>query len=156
MKKLEEIGGDSPTNGAKNAIEYSVPYTVSILIEGTADYFYHRWNNESVSEKSRAAKGSKAKKTDDLESYVYRDDEGFLCVPGEQLRMSLISAAKYKQDPRSPRKSAMDIYKAAIISLTPLARVIGEKKDWDYVDMRRVVIQRSAVTRSRPALKTGW
>jgi len=29
-------------------------------------------------------------------------------------------------------------------------------KDWDYLDRRRVLIQRSAVTRFRPALKTGW
>jgi hypothetical protein len=29
-------------------------------------------------------------------------------------------------------------------------------KDWDYLDKRRVVIQRNAITRSRPAMKEGW
>jgi len=69
-------------------------------------------------------------------------------------RMSIISAAKFRQDPRSPRKSAMDLYKAGLIILTPLAS-LGQK-EWDYEDKRRVVIQRNAVTRVRPALKAGW
>lgn len=152
MKEI--IGGESPTNGAKSFIESNIPYTVKVVIQGCADYLYHRWNNEAVAEKAAAKKGSKAKKTDDLESFVYRNDEGVLCIPGEQLRMSIISAAKYRQDPRSSRKSAMDLYKAGIIVLTDLSPT--GNKDWDYLDMRRVVIQRSSITRNRPALKKGW
>ncbi len=131
-----------------------MPYVVEVRIKGSADFLFHRWNNEAVAEKSAAKKGSAAKKSDDLESYVYRDDKGMLSIPGEYLRMSMIGAAKFRQDPRSPRKSAMDLYKAGIISLTNLASV--GKKEWDYEDRRRVVIQRSAITRTRPALKAGW
>lgn len=147
-----EIG--NPTNGARNTIDISQPYVVEVVIKGSADFLYHRWNNEAVAEKSAARKGSAAKKSDDLESYVYRNDKKELCVPGEYLRMSLIGAAKFRQDPRSPRKSAMDLYKAGIVALTNLASVGKEK--WDYEDRRRVVIQRSAITRTRPALKAGW
>lgn len=68
--------------------------------------------------------------------------------------MSLIGAAKYRQDPRSPRKSAMDLFKAGVISLTELAD-LGQN-DWDYLDRRRVMVQRSGITRVRPALETGW
>lgn len=68
--------------------------------------------------------------------------------------MSMIGAAKFRQDPRSPRKSAMDLFKAAVVSVTQLA-TLGVK-DWDYEDKRRVVIQRSAITRTRPAMKAGW
>lgn len=153
MKK-EIIGGGSPTNGAKEFIEMTIPYIVRVKIEGSADYLYHRWNNESVAEKAAAKKGSKIKKTDDVESFVYRNDEGILCISGEQLRMSIVQSAKFRQDPRSSRKSAMDLYKAGIVVLTDLAPV--GLKDWDYMDMRRVVIQKSAITRSRPALKKGW
>lgn len=153
MKK-EKIGGESPTNGAKELIEIGNPYTVVVEITGSADFLFHRWNNEAVEEKSKAAKGSKAKKTDDLETFVYRNDEGELCIPGEYLRGSICMAAKFKQDPRSPRKSAMDLYKAGVIVLTNLATT--NLKDWDYIDKRRVVIQRNAITRSRPALKSGW
>lgn len=142
------------TNGAAEIIGASVPYTVSVTVEGAADFLFHRWNCEAVEEKSRAAKGSKAKKSDDLESYVYRNDDGDLCVPGEYLRMAIVGAAKFRQDPRSPRKSAMDLFKASVISLTPLA-TLG-KKEWDYEDKRRVVIQRNGVNRIRPAMRAGW
>src|SRR6266481_195178 len=94
------------TNDAQSTVV--APYIAEISIEGSAAFLFHRWSVDGVEAKSKAAKGSKAKKEDDLESYVYRDREGILCVPAEYFRMSVINAAKYKQDPRSPRKSAMD------------------------------------------------
>lgn len=144
----------TPTNGGNAAISLSEPYTVSVTLKGASDFLFHRWNCESIEEKSRAAKGSKAKKTDDLESYVYRTEDGQLAIPGEYVRMSIINAAKFRQDPRSPRKSAMDLFKASIVCLTPLASLGVEK--WDYEDKRRVVIQRNGVNRVRPAMKLGW
>lgn len=150
--KKTEVG--DPTNGGQTTIEAGVPYIATIGIQGSADLLFHRWNCDSVEAKSKAAKGSTAKKTDDVESYVYRDGKGELCLPGEYLRMAIINAAKYKQDPRSPRKSAMDIFKAGVVSITPLASL--GVKDWDYEHRCRVMIQRSAVTRTRPALKAGW
>lgn len=153
--KLTELGGDrTPSNGAKSIIEQEVPFVAEVTIQGTADILFHRWNCDAVAEKAAAKKGSAAKKSDDLESYVYRNDDKELCIPGEYLRMAIIGAAKFRQDPRSPRKSAMDLFKAAVVSVTPLASL--SVKDWDYEDRRRVVIQRSAITRTRPAMKAGW
>jgi len=142
------------TDGANEIIGEGEPYTVQVAIEGSADILFHRWNCEAVDEKAKSAKNSKAKKTDNIESYVYRNDAGDLCIPGEYLRQSLIMAAKFRQDPRSPRKSAMDLYKAGIVSLTLLAS-LGKDK-WDYEDRRRVVIQRAGINRVRPAMKVGW
>ena len=69
-------------------------------------------------------------------------------------------AAKYRQDPRSSRKSALDLFRAGVVSLTDLAPIVkadGEPADsWDYVDRRRVTVQRAGVTRERPALNAGW
>ena len=154
LATVTEIGGETPTNGGQDAIESSMPYAVAVTVQGCADILFHRWNCESVDTKARAAKGSKAKKTDDIESYVYRADNGNLAIPGEYLRMAIIAAAKFRQDPRSPRKSAMDLFKAAVVVLTPLAD-LGVAK-WDYEDRRRVVIQRNGVNRTRPAMKVGW
>ena len=142
------------TNDAASEIEAGAPYLVEAIIRGTADILFHRWSNEAVAEKSKAAKNSKAKKTDNIKSYVYRLPNGNLGLPGEYVRMSMVTAAKFRQDPRSPRKSAMDLYKASIVPMTPLADL--GVKDWDYEDQRRVVIQRSAVTRVRRALPIGW
>lgn len=152
--RLTAIGGEVPTNGGRAAIETAIPYVAEVTIEGTADILFHRWNCEAVAEKASAAKGSKAKKTDDLESYVYRDDDGNLALPGNYIRGALIGAAKFRQDPRSPRKSAQDLYKAGIVPLTALSS-FGVKA-WEYEHSCRVVIQRNAVTRVRPAMKAGW
>lgn len=151
-KRLTELSPVS--NGEEAYIEMQKPYRVEIELEGVCPILFHRWNNESVLAKSRAKKGSIEKKTDDIESFVYKDDKGFICIPGEYVRQAVIHAAKYEQDPRSPRKSMMDLMKAALVSLTEIAS-LGVKEP-DYIDMRRVVIQRSAVTRSRPAMRTGW
>jgi hypothetical protein len=146
--------GPETTNGGKAAIEYAIPYLATARIVGTADLLFHRWNVEGVETKARAAKGSKAKKTDDLESYVYRTEAGELAIPGEYVRQAVIHAAKFRQDPRSPRKSAMDLFKAGVVCLTPLAS-LGARA-WDYEDRRRVMIQRNGVTRVRPAMRLGW
>lgn len=152
---LISLGGDrTPSNGAEQGVAMLQPYRVEVTIEGVAPLLFHAWNVESVESKGKAAKGSKEKKTDDTESYVYRNDQGEICLPGEYLRGAIVGAAKFRQDPRSPRKSAADLYKAAIVSLTPLASL--GSKDWDYLDRRRVCIQRNAITRSRPAFREGW
>lgn len=154
MNAVIEIGGQAPTNGAADLVEMSAPYTARVELTGVSDMLFHRWNVEAIEEKARARKGSELKKTDNPETFVYRDDGGELCVPGDMLRQATILAAKFKQDPRSPRKSAMDLYKAGLICLTPLAPL--GVKEWDYLDRRRVQVQRQGVTRTRPALRKGW
>ena len=155
MNKAVELKGIiGASNAAKQAIEAGIPYTCEAEITGTADMLFHRYQPEAVEAKSKAAKNSVAKKSDDLESYVYRNESGEVCIPGEYLRGAIITAAKFRQDPRSPRKSAMDLYKAALIVETQLASL--GKPVWDYEDRRRVMVQRNAVSRIRPAFRSGW
>lgn len=160
VSRATAIGGEAPTNGAVETIGSSEPYVATIIIKGVSDLLFHRWNCEAVEAKGNAAKGSKAKKTDNIESYVYRDDDGVLCLPGEYVRQAIIHAAKFRQDPRSPRKSAMDLYKAAIVSLSPLSPITSHAgkflETWEYEHKCRVTIQRSGITRTRPAIKAGW
>ena len=145
---------DPTTNGAKKTIELNEPYAAIVKIEGVSALLFHAWNVEAVAEKAKAAKGSKAKKSDDVESYVYRNETGEICMPGEYLRQAIIHAAKYVQDPRSPRKSAMDLFKAGIVVQTELASL--GKTTWDFLDQRRVLVQRNGINRTRPAFVKGW
>lgn len=153
------------SNGAAADIDIAHPFVATVTIVGTAAILFHAWNNEAVAEKGKAAKGSESKKTDNVESYVYRDAEGNICLPGQYLIGSMVDprngAAKYRQDPRSPRKSALDLFKAGVASLTDLAPIVsagsGEvAKTWDYLDSRRVTVQRNGITRVRPAFLAGW
>ena len=154
MTKQTVTAISEPTNGGASVINASIPYIVECGILGTSDVLFHRWNVDSIEAKSKAAKGSKEKKSDDIETYVFRNDKGLLCVPGEYFRQAMVHAAKFLQDPRSPRKSAMDLFKSAVFATSPLCSL--GVKEWDYEDRRRVTIMRAGITRTRPALKTGW
>lgn len=148
---------DPVSNSAEFTVAMHEPYVVTVGIEGTASILFHRWQCEAVEAKAKAAKGSAAKKTDDVESYVWRCHDGTIGLPGEYLRGAIAGpqgAAKYRQDPRSPRKSALDLYKASVVSLTEVASL--GKANWDYLDQRRVTVQRAGVTRMRPAFLPGW
>lgn len=149
-----------PTNGAKEGIETDFPFIVHAKIVGNSDLLLHAWNCEAVAGKAKAKKGSEEKKSDNLESYVFRNDDGLVCLPAEYVRMSVVNAAKFRQDPRSPRKSAMDLYKASIVSLSPLSPIVTKDgaptKNWDYEHRCRVQVQRNGITRTRPAFKEGW
>lgn len=90
--KKKDVVGD-PTNGGEESILASAPYTVRVQITGSAKLLFHRWNCESIEAKAAAAKNSAAKRTDDTASYVYRDDDGNLCIPGEYLRQATIAAS---------------------------------------------------------------
>jgi hypothetical protein len=142
------------SNDAELTIAFSQPYYINLGIRGTAKMLFHHWSPEAVAEKAVAAKGSAAKKTDNVESYVVRDINGHICLPTEYLRQSVIHAAKYQQDPRSPRKSAMDLFKAGFVALDELMS-LGTSQ-WDFLDTRRVVVQRAGINRSRPGFNVGW
>lgn len=158
----EALSGVS--NAAAEDIEALGPYVASVTIQGVSPILFHAWNVDAVEEKGKAAKGSAAKKSDNVESYVYRDEDGNICLPGKYLVGSITDkkkgAARYRQDPRSPRKSAVDLYQAGIVPLTLLAPIgrAGKKtmQTWDYLDRQRVVVQQSGITRTRPAFMEGW
>lgn len=142
------------TNEGQDTIDLSKPYRVEVTIQGIADILFHRWSCEDVAAKGKSAKGSTARKTDNIETFVYRCPDGTIGIPGEYFRQSILNAAKFLQDPRSPRKSAQDLYKAGVVSLTELASL--NKDTWDLLHQCRVTIQRSAITRTRPCLLKGW
>ncbi len=152
MKTTVHYDASQTTNDGADS--FIMPYCAEITIQGAAPILFHRWSCEDVEAKSGAPKNSKAKKTDNIEAYLYRAASGGIAIPAEYLRQAVIQAAKFRQDPRSPRKSAMDLFKASIIGLTDMADT-GVMEP-DYLDRRRVVIQRAAVTRTLPALNTGW
>lgn len=150
-----DVGAIGPvSNDAKFDVEMSRPFAVAVTIEGTAAFLCHRWSTEAVAEKAAAGKNTKAKKTDNVESYVYRTPNNEIGIPGEYLRQAIIEAGRWIQDPRSPRKSARDLFKAGVVSLTDVASL--GKTEWDYLDARRVQVQRAGITRVRPAFLPGW
>ena len=153
----ESVDVEQVSNHGDFVIDQSRPYIARVRVEGVASLLFHAWNCEAVEEKAKAVKGSTAKKSDNVESYVYRCADGTIGIPASYLRGAICNAngaAKYLQDPRSPRKSALDLYRAGVVVLTEIASL--GVKNWDYLDKRREVVQRSAITRTRPTMLPGW
>jgi hypothetical protein len=150
-REIGQIGGFN--------IAREEPWTASFTIRGSASLIFHRWVNDDGDGPSPRHKA----KTDDVEGYVWRNEAGDICLPGEYVRQSLIGASKWRKDPRSSRASAVGLFKASIVSQTELAPVYSSggrarkpAREWDYLDSRRAVIQRSAITRVRPCFSPGW
>jgi hypothetical protein len=85
------------SNDGQSIIDMSKPYVVKVTLAGISDILFHRWSCEAVEEKANAIKGSRAKKTDDVESFVYRCEDGTIGIPGTYLRQAIVGAAKYLQ-----------------------------------------------------------
>src|ERR1700704_1130886 len=118
---LDAVSEKNVSNNGSMDIGTEEPYRALVELTGTSDMLFHAWSNEAVAEKAKAKKNSAAKKTDNVESYVYRMPNKNLAIPGTYLKGAIINAARWRQDPRSPRKSAMDLYRAGIIMLTTYA-----------------------------------
>lgn len=157
MKKVTEYKEAQVSNSVD--LSPKQPFTAKVRLQGVQDLLFHRWNSEDVQAKAEAKKGSEEKKRDNPEAYIYRDDDGFICMPGRYIVRSIVEAGRSFPDPRSPRKSAKDLLQAAIMADEILSPVLvnGEPtKEWEYDDRQRVCIMRSAITRTRPAFKKGW
>jgi len=141
------------SNDGEPAILLSAPRQVTFTLRGSSDILFHRYSPESVATKAAAKRGSASKKTDDLESYVWRDDGGMICLPGTYVHRAMVEAGRFMQDPRSARKTAMDLFKAAFVPVTELAP-LGPK--WEIEDKRRMVVSRQGITRTSPGFKAGW
>lgn len=141
--------------GSGGVVEYSQPYSVEVEIEGTEALLMHRYDIEAVEAKGKAKKGSRDKKTDNVESYAYRSENGNLYLPGVAVKECIAESAKFTQDPRSPRKSAYDLFRAGIKIKQEIPFLTHTDK-WDYEDKRPVVVQMNRVARVRPALREGW
>lgn len=149
------VNEEDHKNQAAHLIQMATPYRVSVTVQGVAAILFNRFSLEDYDERTKAGKGSKVRKANrEPESQVWRTPEGELGIPGLWLRAGIIKAAKYRQDPRSSRATAMDLFKAGVVVVTEVASL--GKKMWDYEDAQRAVVQRSAIPRVRPACGPGW
>jgi hypothetical protein len=147
-----ETGQNS--NDGSGAVLATAPYRLAFTIRGVADLLFHRWSSEDVEAKQTAKRGSAIKKVDNLEAYVWRNDDGMICLPGPYVHKALIEAGKFMQDPRSSRaKQACDLFKAAFVPVTLLCP-LGLR--WEIEDKRRMVVNRAGITRTSPGFKAGW
>jgi hypothetical protein len=149
---IPSVATKPSTNGSMTALDAT--YAVEVVLVGTAPILFHRWDDASVERKARAARNSQSRKSDDVESYVYRTSDGEIGVPGRNFEACLREAGRSLPDPRSPRKSARELVQSAI-QIEPFLASLG-RTHWDAVDVQRAVVQRNAISRARPMFREGW
>lgn len=143
-------------NDSESLIDAQRPYLATVKIVGTAKKLFHCWKQSTVSMKERGLKNSETKKTDDLESYVIRNEKGLITIPTANFCASIRYAGKAFADPSSPRKSMYDKLNSICVPYDEYALINEGVNTWDYIDARRVVIQRAGITRQRPGFNEGW
>jgi hypothetical protein len=149
---IPSVATKASTNGSVVALDAS--YAVEVVLVGTAPILFHRWDDASVERKAKAAKNSQTKRSDDVESYVYRTSDGEIGIPAKNFKACLREAGRSLPDPRSPRKSARDLVQSTI-QIEPFISSLG-RTSWDVLDVQRVVVLRTAVSRKRPMFQEGW
>lgn len=151
MTKKEETAIGPQENLSE--IDVCSPFSICAHIRGTSDLLFHRYSVEESLEGERRRKGSK--NFPEPDTFLYRDDKDRICIPSEHFRMAVIHAAKFRKDPRSPRKSMMDLCKARVVCEEPHLIPLGKNKP-DYYHKCRAGIKGNAITRIRPAFLKGW
>jgi hypothetical protein len=149
---IPSVATKANANGHLAAFDAS--YAVEVVIVGTAPILFRRYDDASVQRKAKAAKNSESRKSDDVETYVYRTEDGEIGIPARNFKACLREAGRSLPDPRSPRKSARDLVQSAI-QVEPFIASLG-RTTWDALDVQRVVLQRNAISRVRPMFREGW
>jgi hypothetical protein len=149
---IPSVATKASGNGSVPNLDAS--YAVEVVLVGTAPILFHRWDDAAVERKAKAAKNSHERKTDDVENYVYRNSDGEIGIPGKNFKACLREAGRFLPDPRSPRKSARDLVQSAV-QIEPFLASLG-RTSWDALDVQRVLVNRSAVSRTRPMFREGW
>ena len=137
------------------------PYSMEIEVEGVTRILFHRYDPQEAEDKANAPKGSRRKKSDNIMSYLYVDEEGYLCFPAVNIKASLLNAAKWFSDPRSSgqKKQAKELFTAKVFVVPEMPRfLVGGRpiKEPQFIDRRGVCVQRNRVNRERPGLLPGW
>ena len=91
---------------------------------------------------------------EEAEKGAYRDDEGFLYLPSEAFRASLMHGAGGR---RIGKTAARTVLSGAVFTTSPRTHLVdpesGERLREYRVHVARVVVQRSSIIRARPEIE---
>lgn len=126
---------------------------VKVRIEGISPLLMHRFPVGEEDKESKVRNRTQTK--DDVESYLYQDEEGKLVQPATHLIASLKKAGAKFQIPGQGKLTFKNLMGSGAVIIEP-DMILHENQKWE-IDRRPVVIrsgaQRSRIVRSRPMLK---
>ena len=121
-----------------------VPEIYKVRIKGTKPLLMH--NPQEIGNKPRLRRGEHLEPRVEAESYLYKDEEGNICIPATNLRACIREAGRnYRVSGR--RTTFASMIRAGLDMIPNMVRLIYS--NWEP-DVRPVVIQRQRILRARP------
>lgn len=122
---------------------------VHVRIEGVSPLLMHRFPVGEEDQKSKAKNQKQTK--DDVEAYLYLDEEGQLVQPSTHIIGTLKKAGAKFQISGQGKLTYKNMMGSGAVLIDPYM-IPHELQSWD-IDRRPVVVQRARIVRSRPILK---
>lgn len=119
---------------------------VEVTIKGICPLLQHRFPSEEQGEEKSKRKQKVFKATEEAEKSLYRDEQGAIYEPAEHIIAALVKAGSaFRFERRTTYKQIMNAGIVIEPDCIPL-----NKKSYDEIDSRPVVIERKRIIRSRP------
>lgn len=122
---------------------------IKVQIEGISPLLMHRF--PIMDEDAKSKKKNLKKNEDDVESYLYTDDEGRLVQPSTHLIGCMQKAGAKFQIPGQGKLTYKNLMGSGAVIIEP-DLIPHLYQDWE-IDRRPVVVQRARIVRSRPMLR---
>jgi hypothetical protein len=135
------------------------PYTVTLRLRGVTPFLFNKFADLEAYAEARVAPKRKPREAEvlDYESMVWRDDNGSLSLPVQNVIASLVGAARYFKSPIASSGGATTTLREALIPANEMASF--DVSAWDCVDFRLARngdMKRSPKPTWRPRLEKGW
>lgn len=145
-----------PALEARYGIEQ--PYTITLRLRGVTPFLFNKFADLEGYAEARVAPKRKPREREvtDYEAMVWRDDEGNLSIPCQNVIASMIGAARYFKSPIASG-GATNTLREALVPAAELASFgISEWACVDFRLARNSDIKRSPKPTWRPRLEKGW
>jgi hypothetical protein len=119
---------------------------VSVKIEGISPLLQHRFDVAPVQAKSKAK--NIAKNEDNVEAYLYKDEDGNICQPASHIIAALKYAGARFQIPGQGKTTYKNIVGGGAVQVDPYY-IPHENQKW-VPDRQQVVVQKARIVRTRP------
>lgn len=126
-------------------------YTVQVKIVGTAPLLQHRYRFKDELEEKAVKKSGARDYSEEWRASLYVDESGGIYEPASHIEGAIVRAAVNFQIAGRSKKTYRELVKSAVF-VSPDAIPLG-KKEPDFIHKARVIVNRSAVERLRPAFR---
>jgi hypothetical protein len=134
-------------------------YTIELQLRGVRPLLFNKFANlEGYAEEPSAPKRKpRERELRDYEAMIWRNDEGELALPCENVIASIVGGARYFRSPISNNGSARNTLQEGLVPVSEFGSF--GVSEWDCIDFRlcrNSDIKRSPKPTWRPRLEKGW